>query len=343
MASIGRALALLPPGAITGIGSLPHTQMEMGLQMALAVDVPYLPQLPSGNPHELMVPAALEGLPGLEVADDGSCLVDLATWEAGQRALATELEQALRSGEASRFLPTPASARALQPFLFEVRERKLAFAKAQLAGPATVRWSTPLSGGGMVADHPGLDGQIFRLLLVRALALVQALRAAGTTPLFYLDEPGLVALNTRDARHLAVLTELRLLVAALRREGALVGLHCCGNTRWAALLDLGLDLLSFDVRLSLDALLESPEALRAFLDGGGGLSLGIVPTNLGEEADPVELVRAAETSFAAAMPEQTGALRTVLLTPACGLGLRSVSDAEQIFASVRTARSALVS
>ena len=132
-------------------------------------------------------------------------------------------------------------------------------------------------------------------------------------------------------------------MAALRREGALVGLHCCGNTRWAALLDLGLDLLSFDVRLSLDALLESPEALRAFLDGGGALSLGIVPTNFGEEADPVELVRAAETSFAAALPEQTGALRTVLLTPACGLGLRSVSDAERIFASVRTARSALVS
>jgi hypothetical protein len=342
MTSIRRALALLPPGAITGIGSLPHTQMELGLQMALAVDVPYLPQLPFDNPRELMVPAALEGLPGLEVADDGSCQVDLATWETGQRTLAAELEQALKSGEARRFLPTPASARALQPFLFEVRERKLAFAKAQLAGPATVRWSTRLSGGGVVADHPGLDGQIFRLLLARALALVQALRATGTTPLFYLDEPGLVALNTRDPRHLAVLTELRLFVAALRREGALVGLHCCGNTRWAALLDLGLDLLSFDVRLSLDALLESPQALGSFLDGGGALSLGIVPTNVGDEADPVELVRAAETSFAATMPGRTDALRTVLLTPACGLGLRSVSDAERIFAGVRAARSALV-
>jgi hypothetical protein len=342
MTSIRRALALLPPGAITGIGSLPHSQMEMGLQMALAVDVPYLPQLPAGNPRGLMVPAALEGLPGLELAEDGSCQVDLGAWEAGRGELDERLDQALKSGGAGSFLPTPAAERALQPFLFEVRERKLAFAKAQLAGPATVRWSTRLSGGGVVADHPGLDAQVFRLVLARALALVQALRATGTTPIFYLDEPGLYALNTADPRHLAVLTELRLLVAALRREGALVGLHCCGNTHWPALLGLGLDVLSFDVRLSLDALLESSAAVRTFLDAGGAFSLGIVPTNLGEEADPVELVRAAETSFAAALPGRSDALRTVLLTPACGLGLRSVADTERIFANVRRARSALL-
>ncbi len=55
--------------------------------------------------------------------------------------------------------------------------------------------------------------------------------------------------------------ELRLLVLALQREGALVGIHCCGNTDWAALLDVQPDLLSLDVRLSLDAMLEEKEAL----------------------------------------------------------------------------------
>ena len=35
MADVRAALALLPRGAITGIGSLPHTQMELALQMAL--------------------------------------------------------------------------------------------------------------------------------------------------------------------------------------------------------------------------------------------------------------------------------------------------------------------
>ena len=334
MADVRAALALLPRGAITGIGSLPHTQMELALQMALAVDVPYLPQLPAQNPAELMVPAALEGLPGLDAGEDGACIVDLGAWEAGRAALDARIDEAVRSARAA--------ARALRPFLWEVKERMLAFAKAQLAGPATVRWSSRLSSGEPLSSHPGLDAQVFRLLLVRSLALVQAVRAAGATAVFYLDEPGLYALDTTDPAHLAVLTELRLLVAALRQQGALVGLHCCGNTRWSALLDLGVDLLSFDVRLSLDAVLEEPRAVRRFLDRGAAFSLGLVPTDLGQEADPEELARAVETSFAAALPDRPEALRHVVTTPACGLAMRSVLEAERIFEQLRAARSALL-
>jgi hypothetical protein len=342
MGDVRQALALLPRGAITGIGSLPHTQMELALQMALSVDVPYLPQLPAENPSELMVPAALEGLPGLHAGEDGACTVDLGGWEAGRGELESRIDAAVRSGEASSFLPGVNAARALRPFLWEVRERKLAFAKAQLAGPATVRWSSRLSSGAPLSEHPGMDAQVFRLLLVRSLALVQALRAAGATAIFYLDEPGLYALDTTDPTHLAVLSELRLMVSALRREGALVGLHCCGNTRWSALLDLGVDLLSFDVRLSLDAVLDEPRAVARFLDRGGAFSLGLVPTDLGQEADPDELARAVETSFAAALPDRPEALRHFVATPACGLAMRSVLEAERIFEQLRAARSALL-
>jgi hypothetical protein len=336
------ALALLPRGAITGIGSLPHTQMELALQMALAVDVPYLPQLPTGNPSELMVPSALEGLPGLDASEDGACTVDLGAWESGRAELDARIDAALRTGDAAVFLPGVGSVRALRPFLWEVRERKLAFAKVQIAGPATVRWSSRLSAGEALSDHPGLDAQVFRLVLVRSLALVQAVRAAGATVLFYLDEPGLYALDTTDPAHVGMLLELRLLVSALHQAGAIVGLHCCGNTRWAALLDLGIDLLSLDVRLSLDAVLDEPRAVRRFLDQGGAFSLGLVPTDLGQEADPLELARAVETSFAAALPDRPDALRQFVATPACGLAMRSVLEAERIFEQLRVARSGLL-
>ena len=336
-------LALLPPYATTGIGSLPHTQGELGLQLALQLEVPFLPELPSGAPGELMIASALEGLPGLSFDEQGMCTVDRAAWEAGSADLSRRLDAALGSGELASFEPSPSARRAWRPFLWEVQARKLALAKAQLAGPFTVRWGTRLSSGGVVVNDAAVDRQVFRLLLARSLAMVRALHAVGATPLFYLDEPGLYALDVREGRHLLNLQETRLLVVALQREGALVGLHCCGNTAWEALLGLGLDLLSFDVRLSLDAVLEAPGPLETFLERGGGLSLGIVPTDLGEDASVAELVAAAEASLQSVL----GAARTrallehSVLTPACGLALRTVPDTERIVEQLREARAAL--
>ena len=157
-----------------------------------------------------------------------------------------------------------------------------------------------------------------------------------------LTRRGLAFNQLRQIAHVGMLLELRLLVSALHQAGAIVGLHCCGNTRWAALLDLGIDLLSFDVRLSLDAVLDEPRAVRRFLDQGGAFSLGLVPTDLGQEADPLELARAVETSFAATLPDRPDALRQFVTTPACGLAMRSVLEAERIFEQLRAARSGLL-
>ena len=166
-------LSLLPPLAITGIGSLPHTQHELGLQMALQVDLPFLPQMPTGSPAELMVASALEGLPGLTFGDDALCQVDLRTWEAGSAALTQRLESAFASGDFTAFEPTPEAVNAWRPFIWEVEHRKLAFAKVQMTGPFTVRWSTRLADGTPVSEVPLLDPQIYRLLLARGLAMVK--------------------------------------------------------------------------------------------------------------------------------------------------------------------------
>ena len=48
--TIRRAIQLLPSLATTGVGSLPLTQLELGLQSALQLDIPALPQLPAGAP-----------------------------------------------------------------------------------------------------------------------------------------------------------------------------------------------------------------------------------------------------------------------------------------------------
>src|SRR5262245_12271133 len=128
---IRRAVQLLPACSTTGIGSMPHTQVEMGLQAALAMDIPFLPQMPMHHPSEYMIPSAIEGLPGLSYDEDGICKVDLAQWEAGRAAFEAKLEAALSTGELEAFEPTPEACRAWLPFLWEVENRKLRLAKAQ--------------------------------------------------------------------------------------------------------------------------------------------------------------------------------------------------------------------
>jgi methionine synthase II (cobalamin-independent) len=338
---IRRAVQLLPACASTGIGSMPHTQVELGLQAALAMDIPFLPQMPMHHPSEYMIPSALEGLPGLSYDEDGMCTVDLAKWEAGRAAFEAQLEAALSSGDYDAFEPTPEACRAWRPFLWEVENRKLRLAKAQIAGPFTVLSVARTSDGRATLEVPGLDQAMYRLVMARSLAMVKSLRRTGTTPLFFLDEPGLYAFQRSQPRHLLVLQELKLLTLALQREGALVGIHCCGNTDWGALLDVQPDLLSLDVRLSLDAMLEETEALSRFLAAGATLSLGVIPTDLTSSYDVGELTDSVEASLKAALPKGqsfTQVLAHLMLTPACGLAMRSVQDAERILGELRTAQ-----
>jgi hypothetical protein len=339
---MSRPSQLLPSLATTGIGSLPHTQLELALQMALQVDIPYVPQLPAGHPTELMIAQALEGFPGLSVDGEGMCTIDLAQWERERGPYGAALEAALGSGELGRYEPTPEACRAWKPFLWEVEHRKLALVKVQLAGPATVRWVAKTSQGAPLADVTALDQQVFRLSLAKMLAQVGAVRRAGATPLVFLDEPGLYALEPGNPRHMVVLQELKVLALALQREGAIVGLHCCSNTQWGPLLELGLDVLSVDARLSLDAVLDERAPLARFLDQGGRLSLGIIPTDLDASYDARILVDAVDASLRAALgPRFHSALSASLLTPACGLAMRSVLDAERTFDQLRAAKRAL--
>lgn len=329
-----------PPGlSTTGAGSLPHTQQELALQQALAVDVPYAPQLPRHSAAEYMLPQALVGLPGLRYDADGAATVSASVWARDGDAFNRRLDEAL-AGDVSAFAPPPLSYVAWQPFLWEIEARKLAFAKTQLAGPTTLRWLVRLDDGRRCQAEPGLDRAIYRLVLARATAMVHAIRERGATPILCLDEPGLFALDAAEPGHLVYLRELGLGISALRQAGALVALHCCSNTHWPSVLALGLDYLSFDVRLSLGPILRAQQELRAFAHEGGRLMLGIVPTNA---AEPYDLDDLLATTGAALHPRAaTGLpLGECLLSPACGLALRSIPETEQVFHDLRLAQRAL--
>ena len=305
------------------------------MQQALALDVPTLPQLPREDPAEFMLPEALAGLPGLSFDREGRTTVDPVAWASGAKEFGRRLDAALGGDGLATFEPPGSSCRAWKPFLWEIEQRKAPFAKAQVAGPLTTLWASSLADGRPLSAVPGLGAQIVRLVVARALAMTAAIKSTGATPILFLDEPGLYAFDKRIPTHVVELQELSFAIQALRKAGAIVGLHCCSNTNWAMILGLEFDIVSADTRLSLAPMLGTGAVLDTYLARGGWLGLGIIPTNSALRPPVEDVVAEALTTMG---DKRRAILARSVLSPACGLALRSVAEVEQIFDELHVAQ-----
>ncbi len=186
-------------------------------------------------------------------------------------------------------------------FLAEVGVRRPKFAKVQVPGPLT-------------QPHD---------MKPRVREYARGLRALEVTPLVFIDEPMLGA-----PQALAPLRDV------IHEEGALSGVHCCGQANWPEVFAMNFDVVSFDARLSVDALVEDRAGWRRFVDSGAWLAAGIIPTAPNEPAYKVE-------ELVGSLQSALGDFDRVLLTPACGLGLFSEAEARRVMDELRAAQAAL--
>lgn len=322
----------------TGIGSLPHHNIDTALAYAFKFEIPFLPQIPIRNPWEFMVASALEGLPGLQVEKEGLAFINTDVWEGRSKSFNERLLQAFAHSADpyafESFEPSNATSSSWQPFLWELGEKKSKVAKVQICGPITAQWALRLSNGKNIEHYPELGAQIFRLVLARAIAMGRRLLKQKVEPIIFLDEPGLYGLSSENPKHLLSLTELSLVISALKKEGITVGLHCCSNSNWDKILPLGFDYLSIDTNLSLQSVLSSQKALKEYLKIGGRLSFGVIPTDLTKDTE--KSLKDLERNFTETLKklDDTKLLDKLthecLLTPACGMALLSPETTESV-------------
>ena len=323
----------------TGIGSLPHHNVDAALEHAFRASIPYLPQIPIRKPKEFMVGQALAGFPGLLLNTDGSVALNLDQWAAGAHLFNRKLEKAFAESAQSAsafeyFEPTADSWAAWKPFLWELQEREIKHAKIQIAGPLTCQWALRLDQNLSEKQRSEITTQIFRLVLARSIAMVRKLRSIGVETLLFLDEPGLSVQTFSTARQWMALQELKVAIQTLKKENAQVGIHCCSNTVWSSVLTTEPNYLSIDAGLSLKGLLAQDEAFKAFRAKGGKLSLGVVPTSKrSDELHDLSADTLAKSllSTLSEVPEGKSLLLDSIYTPACGLALHSPVDAEWVW------------
>lgn len=322
-----------PRGLATGIGSLPHTDARTAVRVTLEnfSELPYWPQLPKRDFRENMYAQFSEGLVGIQM--------DLAHEWMGLVKDDTLMDQV--EAFYARYLEE-------NPDLFAVSEEYAAGLYAlcdEQAMLAHARWvkgqvTGPISFGLKVVDQtlkPMLYDDTLRDVLVKHITRKaqwqeKFLSALGT-PIVFVDEPSLaligasvVALN-RDE----VVRDLEEIFSALH---CLTGTHCCGNTDWGMLLQTSVDIISFDAYNYAENLALFADDVKRFLERGGVLAWGIVPTV--EEQIASESVESLAERLDAAMQllvrkgiDRALLLERALITPACGLGTVSVAAAER--------------
>ena len=121
--------------------------------------------------------------------------------------------------------------------------------------------------------------------------------------------------------------------------GAVEGLtciHCCANIDWSILMETNTDAINFDAYEYADKIALYPQELNAFLERGGMLAWGIVPTAdekiVQESAETlmVRLEKDLQRLVNAGIDRQT-LLQSSILTPSCATSIMSLELGERAF------------
>lgn len=347
------------------IGSLPLDSHETALDWIFQAtpEIPLWPQLPS-NPRERMLPQFAEGIPCIVEQDPGSPQgrmyfdTSFPDFEGAMLSFYEDYLAAVGDPDTlthSRF--TTGRDRAAGLYLLAERLRALPAAetvqaaKGQVTGPFTM-----LTG---IKDSEGRAGYFdatIRDMVIKAIALKAAWQtrllrdSCGRPVLLFIDEPALAGLGSSAFISVSA-DEIREMinetVTAVHLAGGLAGIHVCANTDWETLLGSDIDILSFDAYGYFDRIAPLGRDINAFLDRGGILAWGGVPTSNEEDIrteTPAALCSLWETQMDAVVTAgrgKTEILRQTLITPSCGTGSLSPEPARKVLALTRDVSAAL--
>jgi hypothetical protein len=310
----------LAAGLPISIGSLPHEDAAEAVAFILdrQPELPSAPQLPRRSPRERMIAQAAYGLQGVTVDDDGSIAVDVRALDA-----AAPVDTELRVEEAAGLLA----------FLDAIEGRTDPI-KLQLTGPLTLGLELAFAGA-PVDKAFAVAGTCVR---AKAKALVAAARekAPDAQLVVFLDEPGLGAC-AHGGFPMSASDLIDLLSGSLASigSGVVTGVHCCAETGWRLAVGAGPDILSLPVTA---AVTEEAGALASFLETGGWVAWGAVPTTgpIGDEIDvPWRRLVDLWCELTQAGCEPGAIRRQSLVSPACGLAFHGPSQAERVLRLVR--------
>lgn len=262
----------------TAMAVMPHKDVDRALEAAMSLDIPFWPQLPHYSYYEDMYVQASEHFPGI--------LLDMEkqTLRFSMDKFMVELEEAMTHFEEPEYFDISHTYSVVYHRFLDLDLRGRPAIRGQLEGPISFGFNVRDEN-----DRPILFDDTVRPFMLEFMAKrinIQLTRLKDLNPnaFMFVDEPGLQFLFSAMAGYsdLAAKGDMESFFSMIDHPR---GVHLCGNPDWDFLLSLDLDILSLDIYTNGEIFSSYAASIKRFLDRGGVLVWGIVPTNF----EPFEL------------------------------------------------------
>lgn len=273
----------------TAMAVMPHTDLDRALKTALSVDIPFWPQLPNYSYYEDMYVQAAEHFPGI-ILD-----VQNRTLRFSIDTFTAEFEETLAHFDEPEFFDVSQTySEVYHRFLSLDLSEKPAI-RGQLEGPISFGFNILDQDERPILFDDTVRPFMFEFMAKRINAQLERLKKINSNAFMYVDEPGLQFLFSAMSGYgdIKAKSDLDLFFSMVQRPR---GIHLCGNPDWDFLLGLDLDILSLDVYTNAEIFASYAPSIRRFLDRGGVIVWGVVPTGFEnfEKEDGLSLIHRLE-------------------------------------------------
>ena len=275
------------------IGSFPIKDHKKAIKLVFEYtpEIPLWVQLPFYK-EEGMLEQFSKGMPGLTKSSDGKFFIDTSRENFNKESLnfyndyLGVIEKTMGI-ETSRFKLTGKRATGFKEFLTnidnQIDNEKMIFTalKGQVTGPITFAIGITDQNNKAIFYNDQLRDIAVKHISMHGKYQAKKIMEKGIKPIIFFDEPVLAGFGTSAFITITkqdVTKALNEVIEAVHKEKGLVGIHVCANTEWSLLLDLNIDIISFDSYSYFDKFILYPKMIKKYINRGGILAWGIVPT-----------------------------------------------------------------
>jgi hypothetical protein len=256
----------------TAMAVMPHKDVDKALDLALTMDIPFWPQLPHVSYTEDMYVQAAEHFPGI--------LLDMEnrTLRFSMEKFIIEFEETMAHFNEPEYFDISKEYSVVYHRFLEMDLFDRPAIRGQLEGPISFGLNVLDQDKRPILFDDTVRPFMFEFMSRRINVQLDRLKQMNPNAFMFVDEPGLQflfsALSGYDSTKAK--NEMEQFFAMIQRPR---GVHLCGNPDWDFLLGLDLDILSLDIFQNGEIFSSYSKAIKRFLDRGGVIVWGIVPTN----------------------------------------------------------------